>query len=163
MESETFQEDFNAIMILLKNRIGINNAIIRKLDGDELQTIGYYGYKNQEASIQIFLGEGVTGRCAVEKKVIVINNLDKYDGQYIAGIENAKSEVCIPLKSSGHIIGTFNIESTEKNNFSKDKVDIAVSLTEILVVSITNPSTRASNKLVKTLLNLKINRENSII
>lgn len=160
MDSEKFQEDFNAIMVLLKNRIGINNSIIRKLIGDELVTVGSYGYNNKEANIKIFLGEGVTGRCAVEKKVIVINDLENYTGQYITGIKNAKSELCIPMKKAGTFIGTFNIESTEKGNFTKDKVDLTVSLTEILVLSVVNPETGASSKLVRTLLTLKKNREN---
>jgi putative methionine-R-sulfoxide reductase with GAF domain len=146
-------------MTLLKNRIGINNSIIRRLVGDELITVCHYGYNKKEAQLQIYLGEGVTGRCAVEKNCIIINDLDIYNGQYIAGIKNAKSELCIPLISNGKFIGTFNIESTEKGNFTKDKIDLIKSLSEILLLSLVSPETEASNKLVKTLLTLKKNRE----
>jgi putative methionine-R-sulfoxide reductase with GAF domain len=111
MDTNCFQADFAAIMDMLKQRLVITNAIIRRLEGDELKTTGYFGYAESEARLQIFVGQGVTGRGAKDNQTIVINGLEAYDGQYLTGISGARSELCIPIRRLGKLIGTLNVES----------------------------------------------------
>ena len=151
MDNKDFQEDFNFIMDMLKNRMGINNAIIRKLEGEELKTVAYFGYDEKEANLQVFVGQGVTGRCAAEKKNIVVDDLESYDGNYIAGIKGAKSELCIPLTRFGKLIGTLNIESLEKNNFTPEKIRIAEKICETLAHGIANPENSAAMKIARAM------------
>ncbi|MBI4977961.1 MAG: GAF domain-containing protein [Spirochaetes bacterium] len=146
-----FHGDFKDIMGLLKDRLGINNAILRKLDGDELKTIAYFGYGENEAMMKIMVGQGVTGLCAKEKKNIVINDLEHYAGMYLSGIDGAKSELCIPLLLSGRLIGTLNIESIEKSNFSKEKIDLAVRIAQMLVHSVADLGNKTGRHLARTL------------
>ncbi|OHD21406.1 MAG: hypothetical protein A2086_10265 [Spirochaetes bacterium GWD1_27_9] len=136
IEKSKLEKNFKEIIKILETRYNIKNAIIRKLENDELITIAYTGYGYAEAHISIRVGEGVTGTCASERRTIVINDLDTYKGKYIKGISCAKSEICIPIKYSGEVIGTFNIESSEKNSFSPDKVDFLERITDNITTSL---------------------------
>lgn len=124
MEKKLFNLKFNEIMVILKEKLKIKNAIVRKLEEDQLITIGYLGYGEEEANIIIKIGKGVTGLTALKNQTIVINDLDNYKGEYIKGIDNAKSEICIPIRDSDNkVLGTLNIESEIVNNFTKEKVE----------------------------------------
>jgi two-component system, NtrC family, sensor kinase len=162
MDTMDFQADFTAIMDMLKTRLGITNAIIRRLEGDELKTAGYFGYEKSEAQLRIFVGQGVTGRCAKENITIVINDLERYDGQYLAGISGARSELCIPIRRLGKLIGTLNVESVDKNNFTRDKIDVATGITEMLAHSLHDPTDAVGRNLARALAMLERN-SNTIV
>ena len=157
MLHKDFHEEFNEIIELLKLRLGIRNAILRRLEGEELLTIAYYGYGEDEARLRIFVGQGVTGLCAREKKTIVINDLAHYSGQYLAGIDNARSELCIPLMLSERLIGTFNIESTDKDNFTPDKIDLITRMSGMLVYSVADSENKTGRLLASALARLEKN------
>jgi putative methionine-R-sulfoxide reductase with GAF domain len=155
MPANDFHEDFNQIIDLLKIRLGISNAILRKLEGEELKTVGYYGYDEKEATLKIVIGQGVTGLCAKEQRNIVINDLEHYAGQYLSGIDNAKSELCIPLMFSKRLLGTLNIESTEKDNFTQDKIALISRIAEMLVQSLANSENQTGRLLASALARLE--------
>ncbi|HOJ65023.1 MAG TPA: GAF domain-containing protein [Spirochaetota bacterium] len=147
---------FNEILEILKEKLRIKNAILRKLENEELITVAYFGYGEEEANIIIKIGRGVTGLTALRNKTIVINDLDNYKGEYIKGISNAKSEVCIPIRDKDNkVIGTFNIESEIPNNFTKEKVDflesIALMLSNVLKKENSSENKVASMNLAKSL------------
>lgn len=157
MTSKDFQGDFTDIMETLKCRMGITNAIIRRLEGDELKTVAYFGYNEKEACLRIFVGQGVSGRCAKEARTIIVNDLEQYDGQYISGIDGAKSELCVPLARAGTVVGTLNVESTSRDNFTHDKIDIAERIAAMLVHSVANPENQAGRSLARALALLEKN------
>jgi putative methionine-R-sulfoxide reductase with GAF domain len=155
MSYSDFHGSFNEIIGMLENRLGVHNAILRKLVGDELKTIAYYGYGEQEAHLKIVVGQGVTGLCAKEKKVIVINDLSRYSGQYLAGIGDAKSELCLPLLISDRLVGTFNIESTMVDNFSNDKIELIKNMSDMLAYSAANSENKTGSLLASALARLE--------
>ena len=132
MEKKIFQEKFIEIVSIIREKIGIKNAIIRELEGEKLITKGYFGYGFKEAHIEIAIGYGVTGLCALKKQTIVINDLSTYSGEYIKGIDNAKSEICVPIFQNNKFVGTLNIESEVLNNFTKDKVDFLENISSVV-------------------------------
>ncbi len=155
MYKKEFNNDFNFIIDLLKKRLGITNAIIRQLEGDELKTLAFFGYNEKEANLKIFLGQGVSGLCAQENRTILIQDLEIYSGEYLAGINSAQSELCIPLVFRNSVIGTFNIESTEKNNFTIDKIELIHKLAKMLVYSIAEPENETGRNLARTMAMLE--------
>jgi putative methionine-R-sulfoxide reductase with GAF domain len=155
MSNTDFHGAFNEIMAQLKEKLGISNAIIRKLENDELKTAAYFGYGREEALLRIFLGQGVSGRCAEDKTTVVINDLSRYNGQYIAGIDNAQAELCIPMMIAGKVIGTFNIESTYKDNFTPEKVEFISRMAKMLVHNLASIENKAGLRLARALANLE--------
>lgn len=159
MPEEHFHGKFNEMISLLKVRLGIQNAIIRRLEDDELKTIAYFGYGEKEASLRIFVGQGVTGLCAKEKKCVLINDLSKYQGEYLAGIDHARSELCVPLILGTRLVGTFNIESTVPNNFDEEKIRLIRQMADMLVCSVADLGNKTGSLLASALARLEKSSE----
>ena len=155
MSTHNFHHDFNFIMDQLRTRLGITNAIVRRLEGDELVTAGYFGYDEAEARLRIFIGQGVTGRCAAERRTVIIDDLAVYRGQYLAGISGARSELCVPLELGGRLVGTLNIESVERANFTPVRIALVARLANLLAHSIADPDNAAGLALARTLAMLE--------
>lgn len=155
MSYADFHDAVNDIMDQLKSKLGISNAIVRRLEGDELKTVAYFGYGEEEANLRIFVGQGITGLCAKENRIVVINDLKSYSGQYLSGIDNARSEVCAPIVAGGRLVGTFNIESPYPGNFTQDKIDTIVRMAGMLATNVAGNHNPTSNRLAKALAALE--------
>lgn len=154
MSYNDFHDAFNDVLEQLQAKLGVSNAIIRKLEGDELKTVAYFGYGEREANLRIFVGEGITGRCAEENAPVVINDLGIYDGQYIAGISEAQSEACLPMRVSSRLVGTFNIESRTKHNFTPEKLQFLERMAGLLATNVADTQNKAGTKLARALARL---------
>jgi diguanylate cyclase (GGDEF)-like protein len=79
------------------------------------------GYAETAQHLQIPMGEGITGRCAETGEVIVVNDLTGVE-DYIEGVEGARSEIALPLKVDGRVIGVLNAEANPVNAYSEEHV-----------------------------------------
>ena len=76
--------------------------------------------------VKIKIGQGVTGICAQENKTIRINNVPS-DERYISYPgSKTLSEMATPLTINEVVIGVLNIESIEKNKFSKNDEELFI-------------------------------------
>ncbi len=79
------------------------------------------GYTEGVDRLRIPLGQGITGRCAQTEAVIVVPDVHLEPG-YIPGVEGARSEIALPLKVEGRVIGVLNAESRTPEAYSEDHV-----------------------------------------
>lgn len=79
------------------------------------------GYAEGVEHLRIPLGEGVTGRCAVTGEVLVVDDV-RADPGYIPGVPGARSEIALPLKVEGRVIGVLNAESKAPKAYNEDHV-----------------------------------------
>lgn len=63
--------------------------------------------------------EGITGRSVTSGQIIRLNDA-VHDPAFIEIASNVKSELCVPIRVSKHIIGVINAESRESNAFNED-------------------------------------------
>lgn len=68
-------------------------------------------------ALRIPIGEGITGTVAKTKTPMVINDLSK-DGRYIADLEPALSEICVPILIDDKVVGVIDSEEKEANAFT---------------------------------------------
>ena len=68
-------------------------------------------------ALKIPIGEGITGTVAKTKSPMVINDLSK-DGRYIADLEPALSEICVPILIDDKVVGVIDSEEKEANAFT---------------------------------------------
>lgn len=130
LEKLNVQEGFVELIDILHERFGLSNAILRYYDGELLRTKAAWGYGEEASVLDILPGSGVTGMAFAENQTIIINDLENYEGEYLPGIEGARSELCIPVCGErGIALGTLNVESRNKNNFTPEKVEILQKLT----------------------------------
>ncbi|MDH3733418.1 MAG: sensor domain-containing diguanylate cyclase [Gemmatimonadota bacterium] len=79
------------------------------------------GYSDGVDQLQIPLGQGVTGRCAEDGEVVLTDDVTELD-DYIEGVPGALSEIALPLKVDGRVIGVLNAETGTRGAYSEDHV-----------------------------------------
>jgi GAF domain-containing protein len=92
--------------------------------------VGFYLVKENElvlgpfqgpiACTRIQLGRGVCGTSWLEKKTLVIDNVDEFPG-HIACSSLSKSEIVIPLIKNNEVIGVLDVDSSDLATF--DAID----------------------------------------
>ena len=79
------------------------------------------GYTEGVELLRIPIGQGVTGRCAASAEVVLARDVSS-ELDYIRGVEGARSEIALPLKVEGRVIGVLNAESQRPNAYTEDHV-----------------------------------------
>ena len=70
---------------------------------------------------KIPIGKGICGSAAASGKTEVISDVNA-DGRYLSCFVSTKSEIVVPIKKDGKILGEIDIDSDKKNAFAiKDK------------------------------------------
>lgn len=98
----------------------------------DLNWVGFYIYNGEElvlgpfqgkvACVRIALGKGVCGTAAIERKSIVVEDVDKFPG-HIACDSASRSELVIPIFNGDELYGVFDMDSPVLNRFNNnDKI-----------------------------------------
>ena len=103
--SAVFTFDHCAILLLDKEKGELSVKAVR----------GYDPYV--KIGLTIPVSEGVTGWVAQRGESLYIPDVRK-DRRYVKGVSKGRSELALPLKVGGEILGVLDIESTEVDAFS---------------------------------------------
>lgn len=92
--------------------------------------VGFYLIKNEElvlgpfqgpiACTRIKKGKGVCGSAWAENKVLIVPDVEKFPG-HIACSADSKSEIVLPFRYNGKVVGVLDIDSDTLNSF--DNID----------------------------------------
>ena len=77
-------------------------------------------FQGKVACVRIKIGNGVCGTAAKEGRTIIVPDVDRFPG-HIACDPESRSEIVVPLISSGHLLGVFDVDSDKLNSF--DEID----------------------------------------
>ena len=98
----------------------------------DLNWIGFYFLRGGElvvgpfqgkvACVRIAMGKGVCGTAAVERRTVVVPDVNEYPGHIVCDAAS-QSEVVIPLVHQGRLLGVFDIDGAVRGRF--DDVDAA--------------------------------------
>ena len=64
------------------------------------------------------LGQGIVGRAVQEQRTILLDDVDA-DPQYLAVVPGAKSQLCVPLRHKGEVVGALNLLSNRLSAFTE--------------------------------------------
>lgn len=78
------------------------------------------GYAEECRGLRIPLGHGVTGRCAASGEAIIVDDVEQ-EAAYIPGVPGARSEIAVPLKVEGRVIGVLNAEASVPGAYQADQ------------------------------------------
>ncbi len=111
-------QTLNQILDSLYEVAGVSNAAIFLLEEQDMVLVlrAHRGYRGDVFNFRIPIGKGITGRAAKTGEVVVVCDVNR-DPDYIRGVEDAKSEMAIPLKVEGKAIGVLDIESETHDFF----------------------------------------------
>jgi sigma-B regulation protein RsbU (phosphoserine phosphatase) len=101
----------------------------------EMKTAVRYG--DQTTVTRVKLGSGLVGYAALHKEPVLVPDVS-LDVRYIKVVEDARSELVIPLLVKDRCIGVFDLESPELDAFNKGHVEILTLLASQAAVAIEN-------------------------
>ncbi len=76
-------------------------------------------FQGRAACIHIDLGRGVCGTAAAENRTVRVSNVHEFPG-HIACDGASNSEIVIPLRRDGRVIGVLDLDSPEFDRFSEE-------------------------------------------
>ena len=83
------------------------------------------------------IGEGLVGWVALHKEPVLVDDVSK-DPRYIKVVEDARSEMAIPLLAKDRCVGVFDLESPELAAFTKEHLEVLTPLAASAAVAIDN-------------------------
>ena len=135
-----FNKLLNNILKRLKELFGYLNLAVFLVDEEkqELYLHSYINYPIDIKKIKIKIGEtGITGHVAQTKKMYYAPDVSK-DPYYIKGVEEAKSEICLPLMMGNRLVGVIDIESPELDGFTEEDIRLLSSMSAQISIALEN-------------------------
>jgi phosphoserine phosphatase RsbU/P len=86
---------------------------------------------------KVKLGAGIVGYAALHREAVVVPDVSA-DPRYIAVVDDARSELAIPMLVKDRCVGVFDLESPELDAFNKEHVEILTLLASQAAVAIEN-------------------------
>jgi sigma-B regulation protein RsbU (phosphoserine phosphatase) len=94
-------------------------------------------YGKGAESKHVRLGEGLVGWAALHKEALVVSDVSK-DERYISLVDDAQSEMVIPMLIKDRCIGVFDLESPELDAFTKEHKELLTLLASQAAIAIDN-------------------------
>ncbi|PYR28194.1 MAG: serine/threonine protein phosphatase [Acidobacteria bacterium] len=106
-------------------------------DTQELDMKVAVRYGDKVTMPRVKIGDGIVGYAALHKEVVLVPDVSA-DPRYIKVVDDARSELVIPLMLKERCIGVFDLESPELDAFSKSHIEILTLLASQAAVAIEN-------------------------
>lgn len=111
---------------------------LRDPESDDMVLRGVRGCTLHKKGARLKIGlQGMVGHVAATGKMRYAPNVD-LDPYYIACEPDTRSEVNIPLKARGEVIGVFSVDHSETGAFSNDQLQVLQALAGHIEVAIEN-------------------------
>ena len=133
------EELFASIVSETRQRLHYDSCAILEVSADHLVFKASSGeFPKELIGMHIPIGKGITGRCALEKKVINVGDI-RLDPDYIAsGIRDIRSEIACPVISEGSLLGVLTVESKNEYAFNEDDIRLLSILSLQVAVGMRN-------------------------
>lgn len=105
-------------MRISQDVLGYDHAIIRLQEGGLLKAVKWIGFPREAADMPIRVGEGISGEVARTGTAILVEDTTR-DPRFLKGVENCRSELCVPMTYNARTVGVFNVESDKQGFFSE--------------------------------------------
>lgn len=123
-------------------KLGFVDCVVYFIDPERnlLRQAAAIGAKNPVGQqilnpLEIAIGEGVTGKVAQTRQALIVDNLSKFDG-YIPDLEQAQSEICVPLISADRIFGVIDCEDPRPGHFGPEQLDLLTSVAALMTAKL---------------------------
>lgn len=106
--------DLGNVVALLKTTFDFYWIGFYLRDGEALWLRQFQG---PVACAQIKMSEGVCGACASRNQPIIVPDVEQFPG-HIACSNKSRSEIVLPLRRAGDVVGVLDVDSVKLNDFS---------------------------------------------
>jgi len=133
------------VVELIKRAFGYYYVAVFLVD-DETNTLvfaagsGELGQRRKREGMRLMIGAAsLNGHVAQSNKAAMVNDVSQ-DPRYVADerLADTRSELVIPLRIGGRVLGTLDVQSAQMNAFSEEDVRIMQSMGDQVAVAIEN-------------------------
>jgi len=117
------------------------NILLVDADADEIVLRASAGHTGRiYEGIRLKIGrQGITGWVAQTGEPLLISDVTKDPRYYLAEeLKDARSELAVPIKAKGEVIGVLDVQSTQRNAFDEDDLFTLSTLADQVSVAIKN-------------------------
>jgi diguanylate cyclase (GGDEF)-like protein len=118
--------------------LGYDNFAVFLAEGDNLVLKATSYFPKKLFGLKIPIGKGVVGKCAEERDVIIIGNVDECDFYIRSGLDGVKSEIAAPILFGPDLVGVVTVEGTKRDAFGEEDERVMSILSAQLGVAIRN-------------------------
>lgn len=115
-ETDALANLANAAALLAQSLDGINWCGFYLLRGEDLVLGPFQG---KPACVRIPMGKGVCGTAAVRRETVVVPDVERFPG-HIACDPASRSEIVVPILTSGVLRGVLDVDSPEPERFTDE-------------------------------------------
>lgn len=114
------------------------SILLTEIDGKTLKVVSAYGpRKKKQENFVIRMGEGITGMVAKTGNPINVPDVQQ-STYYLELVAEVRSELSVPLKAKGKVIGVLNVESDRKHAYTEEDVELLAAFGNELAIAIEN-------------------------
>jgi len=109
-----------------------NVAALLGLLMKDINWVGFYFIKNNQLKLGPFsgkpacttlsIGRGVCGKAVKEKKMVIVNDVNIFEG-HVACDPESKSEIVLPITINNKVVAVLDVDSPILNRFTKEDED----------------------------------------
>ena len=88
--------------------------------------------------VRIPIGQGICGLAAREARTVVVDDVNK-DPRYLACFKQTRSEIVVPISTSGKVVGEIDVDSDKPAAFNLDDRKLLEAVAEELGRDVTKP------------------------
>ena len=108
----------------------------------QLESAAERGFRGADTKRAVHLGEGIAGRAAIERQIVVVSDLKQTTG-YGAGMPNSADDefvacLAVPLLARGQIKGVLEIFQRAPHDPNQEWLDYLQTLAELAAIAINN-------------------------
>lgn len=124
---------------LVEHLFGYSHPAILLVDEEADETLRLAGASGYAAPLgtTVRFGEGITGYVARTGLPILVDDVTR-DPRYVLGLDGCRSELAVPIRVKGRILGVLNVESPRVGAFTDDDVRVLQSIADQAAVAIQN-------------------------
>jgi sigma-B regulation protein RsbU (phosphoserine phosphatase) len=126
------------ILDSLRKVVGLDSGAVFLINEEkgEVSTVYSEGYEQANAEyIHLKMGQGLVGWAAKTGEAALVPDVAK-DSRYVKARPETKSEVVMPIKIDGRIIGALNLESNQLNAYNKKSMELIAAFASQAAISI---------------------------
>jgi len=140
LDLEELVENILGVMLTLSNS-SIGVVLIPDESGNFLQVLSYHGFNEQAVrGLKIPVGKGAVGKAYQKGQTVIRKNLaeDPNAAETYTEGKSPKSQIIMPLKAKGQMVGVAVTACTEEHEYEQEDVALLSSLCHELAVAMIN-------------------------
>ncbi|MGC9094790.1 MAG: GAF domain-containing protein [Candidatus Bathyarchaeia archaeon] len=145
-KAKSMNEIYKLTLDAIEEILGFEYASILMVKGKKLDLVAHRGY-SKVLSLKLPLDgdKGITVKAAKTGKPIIVPDVSK-EKAYVEGGENIRSELAVPIKMRGNVIGVLNVESRRAAAFDEEDKKLLETLASHAATAISNIERREELK-----------------